>query len=308
MAKIGGLGKGLDSLIGGDFQKEAEMVSGRKKVNDKKDKEPTGQEVLVKLRDIEPNRNQPRKQFEEDSLEELADSIKNYGIIQPLIVRRQGDHYEIVAGERRWRAAKMAGLKEVPVIVKEYDERQLSEISLVENLQREDLNPIEEAMAYQRLLKEFHLKQEEVAERVSKSRTVITNALRLLRLDEKLQTMLVEGLITTGHAKVLLGLDNPKQQLLLAEKIVDEQLSVRETEQAVKQLLTPKAPKEKKILKNEALYHTIEDRMKEMIGTKVHIQRKDENKGKIEIEYYSADDLERIMELMGIYKDHITNG
>ncbi len=308
MAKIGGLGKGLDSLIGGDFQKEAEMVSGRKKVNDKKDKEPTGQEVLVKLRDIEPNRNQPRKQFEEDSLEELADSIKNYGIIQPLIVRRQGDHYEIVAGERRWRAAKMAGLKEVPVIVKEYDERQLSEISLVENLQREDLNPIEEAMAYQRLLKEFHLKQEEVAERVSKSRTVITNALRLLRLDEKLQTMLVEGLITTGHAKVLLGLDDPKQQLLLAEKIVDEQLSVRETEQAVKQLLTPKAPKEKKILKNEALYHTIEDRMKEMIGTKVHIQRKDENKGKIEIEYYSADDLERIMELMGIYKDHITNG
>lgn len=308
MAKIGGLGKGLDSLIGGDFQKEAEMVSGRKKVNDKKDKELTGQEVLVKLRDIEPNRNQPRKQFEEDSLEELADSIKNYGIIQPLIVRRQGDHYEIVAGERRWRAAKMAGLKEVPVIVKEYDERQLSEISLVENLQREDLNPIEEAMAYQRLLKEFHLKQEEVAERVSKSRTVITNALRLLRLDEKLQTMLVEGLITTGHAKVLLGLDDPKQQLLLAEKIVDEQLSVRETEQAVKQLLTPKAPKEKKILKNEALYHTIEDRMKEMIGTKVHIQRKDENKGKIEIEYYSADDLERIMELMGIYKDHITNG
>lgn len=308
MAKIGGLGKGLDSLIGGDFQKEAEMVSGRKKVNDKKDKEPTGQEVLVKLRDIEPNRNQPRKQFEEDSLEELADSIKNYGIIQPLIVRRQGDHYEIVAGERRWRAAKMAGLKEVPVIVKEYDERQLSEISLVENLQREDLNPIEEAMAYERLLKEFHLKQEEVAERVSKSRTVITNALRLLRLDEKLQTMLVEGLITTGHAKVLLGLDDPKQQLLLAEKIVDEQLSVRETEQAVKQLLTPKAPKEKKILKNEALYHTIEDRMKEMIGTKVHIQRKDENKGKIEIEYYSADDLERIMELMGIYKDHITNG
>lgn len=308
MAKIGGLGKGLDSLIGGDFQKEAEMVSGRKKVNDKKDKEPTGQEVMVKLRDIEPNRNQPRKQFEEDSLEELADSIKNYGIIQPLIVRRQGDHYEIVAGERRWRAAKMAGLKEVPVIVKEYDERQLSEISLVENLQREDLNPIEEAMAYQRLLKEFHLKQEEVAERVSKSRTVITNALRLLRLDEKLQTMLVEGLITTGHAKVLLGLDDPKQQLLLAEKIVDEQLSVRETEQAVKQLLTPKAPKEKKILKNEALYHTIEDRMKEMIGTKVHIQRKDENKGKIEIEYYSADDLERIMELMGIYKDHITNG
>ena len=308
MAKIGGLGKGLDSLIGGDFQKEAEMVSGRKKVNDKKDKEPTGQEVLVKLRDIEPNRNQPRKQFEEDSLEELADSIKNYGIIQPLIVRRQGDHYEIVAGERRWRAAKMAGLKEVPVIVKEYDERQLSEISLVENLQREDLNPIEEAMAYQRLLKEFHLKQEEVAERVSKSRTVITNALRLLRLDEKLQTMLVEGLITTGHAKVLLGLDDPKQQLLLAEKIVDEQLSVRETEQAVKQLLTPKAPKEKKILKNEALYHTIEDRMKEMIGTKVHIQRKDENKGKIEIEYYSADVLERIMELMGIDKDHITNG
>lgn len=307
MARIGGLGKGLDSLIGGEFQKESDVISGRKKAADKKETKEQKADMMMKIHQIEPNRDQPRKQFEEDSLAELAESIKQYGVIQPLIVRKKEGYYEIVAGERRWRAAKMAGLKEVPVIVKEYSEREIAEISLVENLQREDLNPIEEAMAYQRLLKEFHLKQEEVAERVSKGRTVITNSLRLLRLDSKLQTMLVEGLITTGHAKVLLGLDDRDQQLLTAEKIVDERLSVRETENFVKQLLAPKAVKEKKILSNETLYHTIEDRMKEMVGTKVHIQRKDEDKGKIEIEYYSSDDLERIMEIMGIYKDHITN-
>lgn len=307
MAKIGGLGKGLDSLIGGEFQKESEVISGRKKLSPKRDTKETKTEIMMKIHQIEPNREQPRKQFEEDSLAELSESIKLYGVIQPLIVRKKEGYYEIVAGERRWRAAKMAGLKEVPVIVKDYSEKEIAEISLVENLQREDLNPIEEAMAYQRLLKEFHLKQEEVAERVSKSRTVITNSLRLLRLDNKLQTMLVEGLITTGHAKVLLGLDNAEQQILAAEKIVDERLSVRETENFVKQLLSPKPLKEKKSLGNETLYHTIEDRMKEMMGTKVHIQRKDEDKGKIEIEYYSSDDLERIMEIMGIYKDHITN-
>lgn len=307
MAKIGGLGKGLDSLIGGEFQKEAEVISGRKKAAEKREAKNSQTEIMMKISQIEPNREQPRKQFEEDSLAELAESLKLYGVIQPLIVRKKDGYYEIVAGERRWRAAKMAGLKEVPVIIKAYSEREIAEISLVENLQREDLNPIEEAMAYQRLLKEFHLKQEEVAERVSKSRTVITNSLRLLRLDSKVQTMLIEGLITTGHAKVLLALDDQEQQILAAEKIVDERLSVRETENFVKQLLSPKAPKEKKVLGNEILYHTIEDRMKEMIGTKVHIQRKDEDKGKIEIEYYSADDLERIMEIMGIYKDNITN-
>lgn len=283
------------------------MISGRKKTAEKKEAKDSQTEIMMKISQIEPNRDQPRKQFEEDSLAELAESIKLYGVIQPLIVRKKDGYYEIVAGERRWRAAKMAGLKEVPVLVKAYSEREIAEISLVENLQREDLNPIEEAMAYQRLLKEFHLKQEEVAERVSKSRTVITNSLRLLRLDSKVQTMLIEGLITTGHAKVLLALDDREQQILAAEKIVDERLSVRETENFVKQLLSPKAPKEKKVLGNETLYHTIEDRMKEMIGTKVHIQRKDEDKGKIEIEYYSSDDLERIMEIMGIYKDNITN-
>ena len=302
MAKIGGLGKGLDSLIGGDFQKESDVISGRKKTVQKKDAKESKIEIMMKIHQIEPNREQPRKQFEEDSLAELAESIKLYGVIQPLIVRKKDDYYEIVAGERRWRAAKMAGLKEVPVIIKEYSEREIAEISLVENLQREDLNPIEEAMAYQRLLKEFHLKQEEVAERVSKSRSVITNSLRLLRLDRKLQTMLVEGLITTGHAKVLLGLDNREQQILAAEKIVDERLSVRETENFVKQLLSPKVPKEKKVLGNETLYHAIEDRMKEMIGTKVHIQRKDEEKGKIEIEYYSQEELERIVELLETVK------
>ncbi len=295
-AKKGALGKGLGSLISLDIEE-----TSTKKVTTKAKDETGNGETILKIRQIEPNKNQPRKKFEEDSLQELAESIKQYGLIQPIIVQKKaGEQYEIVAGERRWRASKLAGLKEVPVIIKSFTQQELAEISLIENIQRENLNPIEEAMAYHRLIKEFNLKQEEVAERVSKSRTVITNALRLLKLDEKLQQMLIEGLISTGHAKVLLGLNKKELQLQVAEAIIDDRLSVRETEQMVKQLQKPRADEkeQKKELKNQELYQRIEDRMKEKIGSKVKIQRKTEEKGKIEIEYYSTEDLERIMEIL----------
>ena len=284
----------------GALGKDIEETSTKKVTTKAKDETGNG-ETILKIRQIEPNKNQPRKKFEEDSLQELAESIKQYGLIQPIIVQKKaGEQYEIVAGERRWRASKLAGLKEVPVIIKSFTQQELAEISLIENIQRENLNPIEEAMAYHRLIKEFNLKQEEVAERVSKSRTVITNALRLLKLDEKLQQMLIEGLISTGHAKVLLGLDKKELQLQVAEAIIDDRLSVRETEQMVKQLQKPRADEkeQKKELKNQELYQRIEDRMKEKIGSKVKIQRKTEEKGKIEIEYYSTEDLERIMEIL----------
>ena len=286
MARRNGLGKGLDSLIGGSL-----TVPNKEEQNETQQKS----NEMMKIRLIEPNRNQPRKQFDEDSLMELAESIKLYGVIQPIIVCKKDSHYEIIAGERRWRAAKMAGLKEVPVIVKDYTEKEIAEISLVENLQRDDLNPIEEAKAYERLIKEYQLKQEEVAERVAKSRTVITNSLRLLKLSDKVQTMLMEGLITVGHAKVLLGISSKEQQEEIAEHIIDEKLSVRELENYIKAMSKPKknlAPSQKQ-LGNKELYHTLEEKMKECIGTKVHINRKEENKGRIEIDYYSADDLDR---------------
>ncbi|HIR89811.1 MAG TPA: ParB/RepB/Spo0J family partition protein [Candidatus Fimimorpha faecalis] len=296
MARRNGLGKGLDSLIGGSL-----TVPNKEEQNETQQKS----NEMMKIRLIEPNRNQPRKQFDEDSLMELAESIKLYGVIQPIIVCKKDSHYEIIAGERRWRAAKMAGLKEVPVIVKDYTEKEIAEISLVENLQRDDLNPIEEAKAYERLIKEYQLKQEEVAERVAKSRTVITNSLRLLKLSDKVQTMLMEGLITVGHAKVLLGISSKEQQEEIAEHIIDEKLSVRELENYIKAMSKPKknlAPSQKQ-LGNKELYHTLEEKMKECIGTKVHINRKEENKGRIEIDYYSADDLERIIEILGVYQD-----
>lgn len=298
MAKRNGLGKGLDSLIGGGFN-----LAAPNKENENEDNQKPTQ--MMKIRMIEPNRNQPRKQFDEDSLTELSDSIKLYGIIQPIIVCKRDSHYEIIAGERRWRAAKMAGLKEVPVIVKDYTEREIAEISLVENLQRDDLNPIEEAKAYEHLIQEYQLRQEDVAERVSKSRTVITNSLRLLKLSDKVQTMLMQGLITTGHAKVLLSVVSKEMQDEIADHIIDEKLSVRELENYIKGMMAPKKKEAvpKKQFSNMELYHTLEEKMKECMGTKVHINRRDENKGKIEIEYYSADDLERIIEALGIYQD-----
>ena len=287
-AKRGGLGKGLDSLI-----KENKTAKHTAPV--KKEAVNAGP-IMMKINDVEPNRDQPRKHFEEDALLELADSIKQFGILQPLIVQKRNDYYEIIAGERRWRAAKQAGVKEVPVIIKEYTDQEIVEISLIENIQRENLNPIEEAQAYKRLLNEFSLKQDEVAERVSKSRTAVTNSMRLLKLDERVQQMIIDDMISTGHARALLAIEDKEQQYILANKVFDEKLSVRDTEKLVKELKKPK--KEKPVIQNAFVYEDLEERIKSIIGSKVHVNHKANGKGKIEIEYYSDNDLERIFELL----------
>ena len=291
--KRSGLGKGLDSLIP-DTKMEKKVI---KPVVKEETTSGNGQ-TMMKINDVEPNRDQPRKHFEEDALLELADSIKQFGVLQPLIVQKRKDYYEIIAGERRWRAAKLAGVKEVPVIVKEYTDQEILEISLIENIQRENLNPIEEAMAFKKLINEFKLKQDEVAERVSKSRTAVTNSMRLLKLGEKVQQMIIDDMISTGHARALLAIDDEEQQYLLATKIFDEKLSVRETEKLVKDIKNPKKEQPKKEVKNSFIYEDLEERMKSVIGTKVHVNHKPNGKGKIEIEYYSDTELERIFELL----------
>ena len=281
-----GLGKGLDALI----------PAGDKKIT--KEENTKGAETVVKITKVEPNRSQPRKNFDEDALLELSDSIKQFGVLQPLLVRKRKDYYEIIAGERRWRAAKLAGVKEVPVIEKEYTDQEILEIGLIENIQRENLNPIEEAIAYKRLLEEFKLKQDEVAERVSKSRTAVTNSMRLLKLSDKVQQMIIDDMISTGHARALLAIDDPELQYTLANKIFDEKLSVRETEKLVKEIKNPKKPKEKKVMENAFIYQDLEEKMKGVFGTKVSIASKGKGKGKIEIEYYSDDELEHLFDMM----------
>ena len=257
--------------------------------------------MFVKISSVEPNINQPRKQFDEDALLELSESIKQYGILQPLLVSDKKDYYEIIAGERRWRAAKLAGLKEVPVIIKKLTEQQIMEISLIENIQREDLNPIEEAQAYKRLLTEFNLKQDEVAERVSKSRTAVTNAMRLLKLDDRVQQMVIDEMLTTGHARALLGINDIEKQYVTAQKIFDEKLSVRDTEKLVKSIQSEKKEKKEDTYKIdpklEAIYRDLEEQMKKILGTKVLINSKNEKSGKIEVEYYSQEELDRIIDL-----------
>lgn len=295
VARKGGLGKGLDTLIPSQTTRMAENRVKKEVVVEKVVKK---EEVMVKITEIEPNREQPRKKFDEDALVELSESIRQFGIIQPLVVQKRDDFYEIIAGERRWRAAKLAGLKEVPVIIKNYTDQEVVEISLIENIQRENLNPIEEAQAFKRLLEEFHLKQDELAERVSKSRTAVTNSMRLLKLDERVQQMLVDDLLSSGHARALLGTEDGELQYQLAVRIFDEKLSVRETEKLVKGLLNKKPEKKKTERKNDFIYREIEERMKSILGTKVSIQQKDEQKGKIEIEYFSNEELERIMDLI----------
>ena len=290
--KRGGLGKGLDSLIP-DHKTVKTTERKKQEVEEKKEGE-----QLININKIEPNHEQPRRNFEEDSLLELADSIKQFGVLQPLIVQKRHDYYEIIAGERRWRAAKMAGIKEIPVIIKEYTKREAVEIALIENIQRENLNPIEEAMAFKRLLTEFSLKQDEVAERVSKSRTTVTNSMRLLKLDERVQQMIVDDMISTGHARTLLAIEDHEEQYNLANKIFDEKLSVRETEKLNKELKNPKKEKEKKVIEHDFIYKDLEERMKTVMGTKVHVNPKTKGKGKIEIEYYSDEELERIFELI----------
>lgn len=316
--KRGGLGKGLDSMIPvldstatkkktGRTAMDKEALQNAAKEAHKHQKEkmefegkPGEQVQIVKLTKVEPSREQPRKQFDADALQELAESIKQFGVLQPLLVQKKEDYYEIIAGERRWRASKLAGLKEVPVIVKEFTEQEAVEISLIENIQREDLNPIEEAMAYKRLMEEFHLKQDAIAERVSKSRTAVTNSMRLLKLDDRVQQMLIDEMISTGHARALLALESKDAQAEAAVKVFDEKLSVRETERLVKELLNPVQKKEEKP-KNQAeelVYKNLEEKIKQIIGSKVAINRRTDNKGKIEIEYYSQEELERIVELL----------
>ena len=298
--KRNGLGKAFDSIIPDRTDKTLKNPLNQENVTQPENQGVVNEsgEMLVKINQVEPNREQPRKDFDEDALLELADSIKQFGVLQPLVVQKKKDYYEIIAGERRWRAAKLAGLKEIPVIIKNYTDQEIVEISLIENIQRENLNPIEEAMAYKRLLEEFSLKQDEVAERVSKSRTAVTNSMRLLKLSEKVQRMIVDDMITTGHARALLAIDDEEQQYILANKIFDEKLSVRETEKLVKALKNPK--KEQKIEKVEHtfIYDNLEEKMKNIIGTKVNVSPKANGKGKIEIEYYSEDELERIFDLI----------
>lgn len=292
---VRGLGKGLDSLIPNTMSEVKPKKEGKETITDTI----KGPVTNVKITMIEPNKNQPRKTFNEDSLQELADSIKLHGVIEPLIVQDRKDHYEIIAGERRWRASKKAGLKEVPVIIKNYTEKEIVEISLIENIQREDLNPIEEALAYKALLEEFNLKQDEVAERVSKSRAAVTNSLRLLKLSEPVQQMVIDDMLSTGHARALIGIEDPDEQHTLALKIFDEKLSVREVEKLVKNLHKP--GKVKKVVDDETLlliYQDIEEKLKQSLSTKVNISSKGNGAGKIEIEFYNNDDLDRILDLI----------
>ncbi len=293
-----GLGRGLNALIPDDNEGKDNVVV-KEVVKEVVVKEPA--ETKIRISQIEPNREQPRKSFDEDALIELSESIKMYGVLQPLLVQKKDNYYEIIAGERRWRAAKLAGVKEVPVVIKDYSNQEIMEIALIENIQREDLNPIEEAMAYQRLIKDYRLKQDEVAEKVSKSRATITNSLRLLKLDKRVQEMVMEGKISNGHARAIIGIEDGDKQYNIAMKIFDENLSVRETEKLMHQLDKPEKAK-KETPENDFIYRDIEDRVSKIMGTQVVIKNKSNNKGKIEIGYYSQEELERIIELLSKIK------
>lgn len=283
--KRSGLGKGLDSLI-------PEIIDSKEEYTEEDGV------ASIKITRIEPNRSQPRKEFDRESLEELAESVKQYGILQPLLVQKRDDYYEIIAGERRWRAAKLAGIKEVPVIIRDYSEQEIVEISLIENIQREDLNPIEEALAYKRLIDEYYLKQEEIALRVSKSRTAITNTMRLLKLSDMVKQMLVNDEITSGHARALLALSEVDLQDKIALEIAENDLSVRETEALIKKIQKPSAQKIDTGKENEFIYEDIEKKIENIVGTKVNLNRKKTGKGRIEIEFYSEDELDRIFDLL----------
>ena len=295
-----GLGRGLDAMISDSSkprqeEKKIENSAAKEQGGDSKDKV-----IMVKIAQVEPSRKQPRKQFDEDALLELAESIKQFGVLQPLLVQKKEDYYEIIAGERRWRASKLAGIKEIPVMVKDFSDQEAVEISLIENIQRENLNPIEEAAAYKRLMEEFHLKQDTIAERVSKSRTAVTNSMRLLKLDDRVQQMLIDEMLTTGHARALLAIEDKDTQHAAAVKVFDEKLSVRETEKLVKEILNPhqKETEKEKDRAQDLVYEQLEEKIKGIIGSKVAIRRKSKDKGRIEIAYYSQEELERIVELL----------
>ena len=290
MAIKKGLGKGLDSMIP-EKKTKAEIKA-----------DADNSLVEVKISEIDPNIGQPRKKFDEDELLELAESIKIHGVIQPIIVTKRGKRYEIIAGERRWRASKLAGLTKIPAVIREYTDKEIMEVSLIENIQRQDLNPIEEALAFKNLIDEYKMKQDDLAERVSKSRSAITNALRLLKLDDKVKAMLAEGLISTGHARAILAVEDKNKQQILATRIFDEKLSVRETEKLVKQILENKESKKEEKSSEKLIYKKLEDSLKSIIGSKVSIKSKENGKGKIEIDYYSIEELDRITELLSTIK------
>lgn len=329
MAPKRGLGRGMDVLIPGSSntkekkgnnlqnkettsatrQKKTKSDSGQnKKLQEQTEMKevvkevevirevPVQGEIMMKLSEIEPRRDQPRKQFNEDGLLELAESIRQFGILQPLLVQKEDDYYSIVAGERRWRAARLAGLKEVPVLIKEFNKQEMFEVALIENLQREDLNPIEEAQAYRRLMEEFHLRQDEIAERVSKSRTAITNSMRLLKLNDEVQQMVIDEMLSSGHARALLAIEDISLQYQAAMRVFDEKLSVRETEDLVRTINHPRKSKSPDEDPTQFIYQTYEDRMEKILGTKVTIKRKKKG-GRIQLEYYSNDELERILDL-----------
>ena len=288
-----GLGKGLKSIFGDDniMTQPAEPVKTEEAL-------PLG-EAMVRLALIEPNGRQPRKNFDGDMLKELTESVRQHGVLEPLLVQKNGATYKIIAGERRWRAAQAAGLKEVPVVIRDYSPQQAMEISIIENVQRSDLNPVEEANAYRMLLEEYHLTQEEIAEKVSKNRTTVTNSLRLLKLSTKVQGMVIDGSLSSGHARALLSLENQELQDLVADRIVGDSLSVRETEKVVKELQKEPKKKEKQTENNDytLFFRDYENKMKEILGAKVRINSKNRHKGKIEIDYFSNAELERLMDL-----------
>lgn len=295
-----GLGRGLDAMISDSSKPRQEEKKIEKSAAKEQGGDPKDKVIMVKIAQVEPSRKQPRKQFDEDALLELAESIKQFGVLQPLLVQKKEDYYEIIAGERRWRASKLAGIKEIPVMVKDFSDQEAVEISLIENIQRENLNPIEEAAAYKRLMEEFHLKQDTIAERVSKSRTAVTNSMRLLKLDDRVQQMLIDEMLTTGHARALLAIEDKDTQHAAAVKVFDEKLSVRETEKLVKEILNPhqKETEKEKDRAQDLVYEQLEEKIKGIIGSKVAIRRKSKDKGWIEIAYYSQEELERIVELL----------
>jgi ParB family chromosome partitioning protein len=308
MAAKKGLGNGLDNMLGFDKPVERKKSSSinTKTVTKEVIKEvvkevPT--EMTLKIKDIEINKNQPRKQFNEDALQELADSIEQHGVIEPLVVTKRDKYYLLVSGERRWRAAMKAGLTEVPVVIKDYTDQEVLEIGLIENIQRENLNPIEEAQAYKKLIEEFHLKQDDVAERVSKSRSAITNIMRLLKLCDKVQEMVIDEKLSNGHARALLAIEDSELQYETACNVFDQRLSVRETEKLVKKIINEKSnPAKEDTSATEEdlsyLYNDIEEKLKYKLGSKATIKAKDNNKGKIEIEYFSHEELDRLVELL----------
>ena len=289
-----GLGRGIGNLIPEETKDEKDVIV-KEVVKEVVVKEPA--EVKVRISQVEPNKEQPRKYFDEDALIELSESIKQYGVLQPLLVQKKDNYYEIIAGERRWRAAKLAGVKEIPVVIKDYSDQEVMEIALIENIQREDLNPIEEAQAYQRLIKDYRLKQDEVAEKVSKSRAAITNSLRLLKLDKRVQEMVMEGKLSNGHARTIVSIEDGDKQYAIAQKIFDEKLSVREVEKLMREQ-DKKGKQPKELPENDFVYRDLEEKLSKSLGTQVTIKNKSNNKGKIEIQYYSQSELERILEFL----------